>query len=239
MYEEMGEYRRGRIALKRGLKIDPEGDFLESDLRSLEESAQQNRPANFQPKDVFWRCQELFAKGNAKRALEILRRKRSLNASLARAQAYGVLGDAALFLRQWEKIGKRKERFTLTGYDWFWFFMPDDAWWEPRFWEILIDAYPLRLHGYRGRWLVHQSLWRLFSETKRTRPHSKAGRNRTKQQRLLTLRYHLARSLRDQQRLQKLADRYPDWEEVRETMELLHKNDRFTLNPYQKGLVIP
>ena len=205
----MGDYQKAKNACRRALALAP-SDVLVPRPASLDEQITRRPAPLYKPGDPFWEASELLAKSFPKKALNLLQRKRSIRARQLRARAHGAMGQPHAVMRQWTAIANMDGPVRTESADWF--FLPDEIWDAPRFWETM-----LRLaHGNRMRgdscWNYHGSLWKIFFQ--RERRVLRAGRFSSQEIVLLHLHYHLARTNKDLATISTLSSLYPRWTEA-------------------------
>jgi len=212
---EMGDHKGEVRALRRALSLghdDPESAALElKDAMENVENAPEPAYDNggwFDAPAPTWDAWELLAERRADEALDLLKRKRSMQMRQLRAAAYGARGDTERQLEVWEAIGRGRGWVLLGLQDWF--FLTKASWNSPRFWRAL------RAAGKRFCQILnkqHDGLFRAIPEPK-GQSGTAAERRRYDRRRRLIVRYHIARTTRNANAARKLAEQYPKWTEV-------------------------
>jgi tetratricopeptide (TPR) repeat protein len=142
----MGDYRGEVRALRKALGQEPDDpEDCALDLKWALESVEDP------PEPIYhadgstdgeaaptWHVCELLAEHRAYEALDLLKRKRSVQMRQLRAAAYGALGETERQLEEWEAIGRGRGWVVLGYRDWF--FLRKANWNSPRFWRALRRA---------------------------------------------------------------------------------------------------
>ncbi len=236
LYSVIGDESEARKWFKRAIRLCPEDEMTRLDYCAAKSDWAINASQKFGNGNTYWECSELLASGDASEVVASLRKRRSLRASKLRARAYGALETPKAHLNEWVNKIAERSKFAIEFADWFYF--PDATWWEPAFWKMLLQS---RRKWYRMEYtfgLLHKSLAIAIPEPRRARFNSNAAIRRRDQRRLLTLRYHHARSNSDVDTMMILSRKYPQWIEANSACIQMRKSDkmqRWSLSPDEKG----
>jgi len=206
---EMGDYKGEVRALRKAVRLvpdDPETCAL--DLKFAMEHVEDpieplyhdDGSTDSQPTPA-WDVWELLAERRADEALELLKRKRSVQMRQLRAAAYGALGETERQLEEWEAIGRGRGWVVLGYRDWF--FLRKANWNSPRFWRALRRA-GKRLCDIGPK--QHDGLFRVIPDRRGAAAYDRRLR--------LIVRYHIVRTTRNAKAARRLAEQYPRWTEV-------------------------
>lgn len=233
----IGKHREAERLYRRALKLEPENLYLQNMVEHMVSVVRGNAqdPPLYQEDDVVWRASESLARGQAGRALKILRGERTIRARRHRAMAYGALANVPAAYREWEGIVKSRGAVELTAADWFW--LPNELWHWPAFWRLLQSI----VNRLNESGLVSMSLKDTVHDANKLGRNGEATRQRNQREFALMLRYHVARTETNIRALRRLTDEYPTWKQPVDLLAFYDRRGRMPrqLTPHQKGLYLP
>ena len=158
-------------------------------------------------------------------ALEILMKKRGLDAVTYRDCAYGQLDVYQNYIGEWKKIARMKTNIYLGWIEWF--YMPDQCWEKPELWEIIYQIEedsrldPSNFLYFKGlEEHLPQPKFRGDYSVQRSDTRYMAWKHKYY---MAMIRYRIAVTRDDESGLKALAKKYPRWKEPREALSRLEK----------------
>lgn len=218
MLDDVGEYARAKNAYLRALRLNPSGSLIPAHLGRIERDIASPSKPLYVAGDPLWQSAELIAQHKPRKALALLKNKRSVRARQCRARALGALGDSKGVIREWLAISRATGQVELERPDWY--MLPEDTWESPEFWKAMAEIRDRLDFSYVLR---HESLWEVIPSPPKHRPSSKANLHRCSRRFHWVARYHLARTRRDVGGLEALCKKYPKWTEAAELLAELKK----------------
>jgi len=209
MYCHMGKYKTAIKHIKKALSIYEDDECVQGDLECVEWYLKKGNPPLYKVGDWKWEVNELLAQTKARKALQILLKKRSLKAALFRARAYGVLYEAYSQLNEWKKIQKMAGPVEFEYADWF--FLMDNNDDSVEFWKIL---YAIRKRIQLGVFVSYESLYMNYPRLGINRKNSEA------------ISFIIAILSKDVSKLKQLSKKYPKWLEPKQELEKLRRKKR-------------
>ncbi|MEW5734363.1 MAG: hypothetical protein AB1921_05890 [Thermodesulfobacteriota bacterium] len=213
-YAEIGCLGIAEKYLKKAVALGPDDTWARADLDDLPGQAGTSRQRPKGEERDTWIFCELCARNEFGRALSRWEEPRSSQARLYRAAAWGALGRADEFFREWEGILEADDPISIQSFHWF--FIPPPILGSERFWESLLKCSHRFLHG---NYLYHRSLWEAVHEK-----HRRADDIHNLQTVIrLYAWFELARIRKDPKLLKLWVEKYPGWKEAAALKDRLHK----------------
>jgi tetratricopeptide (TPR) repeat protein len=205
MWEDMGEFKRARRALRRAQHCVPDDEDVAADIERVEWALFNPCPVLYDPDSVLWQANEALAAGRPNVALTLLGRRRKIPMRRARARIHATRGDLDGVLREWRAIAKASGAVQFGQADWYYLLhapLSESA----ELWRLMLWQIRARLEG--GTFHYPAALWELDV--------------RTSKRFELYARFRLARAEGDLDTLLSLARRVPEWREPGELALALH-----------------
>lgn len=201
MLEQTGAYYEAFQYLNQAIEKDAE----EESLLHLKQRIQDNMNYNHEPlytsRNVIWSYDECMANGDFNTVIEAIEKEENKTVDLLRClgRAYGGLGETALYLKTWEDILALQTELEIDFSDWF--YMPQKVYEGEAIW-LLFKA--------MNQWIMPS----VFLETESLEEHY--GIELTlEEQRAVVCDYHIYWAKKDQDSLQKMQLRFPEWEVIK------------------------
>ena len=206
MYDRMGKYQTAIKYIKKALSIYEGDECAQGDLECSVLSLKRDDPPLYKAGDWKWEVNELLAQTKAKKALQILLKKRSLKAALLRARAYGVLDEAENQLNEWKKIKAMSGPIEFEHGDWFFLMDKNDD--SVEFWKIL---YALRKRIQPGIFVGYDSFYMNYPRLGINRRNCEA------------INFIIAKLSKNATKLKQLSNKYPKWLEPKQELAKLRR----------------
>ncbi|HUU81969.1 MAG TPA: hypothetical protein VM243_00570 [Phycisphaerae bacterium] len=219
MLWSMGQDRQSKAALSRALKRDPGDEDATLLLKIVEENLARPCAPAYRAGDPPWEAAELLAQLRPRKALEVLKNRRTMVARQVRARAYAALGEDHAFVQEWTGISKGKGTLYLGLPDWF--VLPEGAWGSSAFWRAILKT-ASRFEPF-SCFLYGRDL------SSSPRPDGWAyGSNFGKSLRQFRLiaRLHLARTQNDVKAVEAICRKFPHWTKAAATLRSLRQGAR-------------
>lgn len=155
---------------------------------------------------------DALAQNKPQHAINILEGLTDKDALRALTWAYGAKGDVSAYLQTWRFLVLQLEEIWFSYRDWF--FMPEDAWYEPEIWSIWLKG----VSSYTGVFIVYPGLDDPLSNTPTDKNFSALTESEKISQKIQYIYFCQSENLEG---LKAIEKNYPNWVELREKIELM------------------
>lgn len=204
-YSRLGRHAEALDAIHEAMDIDPAVPHGLSDLEAIQNAADAQSASQHVEADPLWEAAEFLASFDPNAALKRVAKLSTLEGIQMRSRCHGALGQASEFLAAWNDIAALDGPIELAYADWF--YMPDDAIDDIRFWRLLLNAHDrmepgVFLHPPQEVRNAHRAL---------TGPESEK----------LYMEYSVERLDGNIDGLKAILRKYPEWTEIKDDIREL------------------
>jgi len=173
-------------------------------VRDAENSLKNNVKPLYTQENFIWKLSELLASQNFEEVVRLTEKSTEANELKKRASAFGGLGMNEKYIAIWDKIEKLNSELELEYYDWF--YMPNKVYESDQIWRIF-----KRMNDQ-----IKPSVF-IQSDSLKENYQELTEYDRRK----LMCDYQIYYNTGDQEGLNNLKMKYPDWEEIKTNDNLL------------------
>lgn len=228
MLQNMGRYEEAVSALERAVQLNKKDSDASFDLECAREDLASGAEPFFQESDKLWEAREHLARVHPRAALRTLSGVSGIEAHLHRARAYGVMGNGAAALAEFQAIGRMEGPVEFDWADLY--FLEPTLWKNPVFWDELLALRSRYIYNvFLGDDSLFWCLWEGHSRPPAIRstpesPEQQAARLEEHRRYFeLIVRRMRALAARDRDALRALVARYPAWTTVANDLKRLEK----------------
>ena len=204
-FSRLGRHAEALNAIHQAMDLDPAVPHGLSDLEDIQNAADGKGPSEHVGGDPMWESAESLAGFDPKAALKLVAELATLEGIQMRSRCHGALDQASKFLDAWNEIAEMDGPIELGYADWF--YMPDEAIDDLRFWRLLLSVHDRMEPGV----FLHPPEEVRNSHRSLTGPESEK----------LYMEYSIERLDGNIDGLKAILRKYPEWSEIKDDIREL------------------